>query len=160
MTLHQFEWNPEYQVRTRRATDTPVASSRKRLRLQIQLSKRPDASFTTQEARRVQCLNTKGCLPPLFKLHRNLEINVGNGEEPGGSHQTRDEALFIPAALLEESRGAPRNLKADLTSLRKHQWVPHVSTQLERTPKLPTTTPQNKKKKNTKFSPPHKMRPF
>ena len=103
MTLHQFEWNPEYQVRTRRATDTPVASSRKRLRFQIQLSKRPDTSFTTQEAKRLQCLNRKGDPPPLFRLHRNLEINVRNGEEHGGSHQTQDEALFIPAALLEES---------------------------------------------------------
>ena len=55
---------------------------------------------------------------------------------------TRDEALFIPAVTRDESRGAPRNLKADLTSLRKHTRVDQVPTQLERNPKLPSTTPQ------------------
>ena len=69
---------------------------------------------------------------------------------------TRDEALFIPAVMRDESRGAPRNSKADLTSLRKHERVPQVPIQLERNPKLPSTTP----KKTMKFSPPHKMRPF
>ena len=37
---------------------------------------------------------------------------------------TRDEALFIPAAMHEESRGAPRNAKGDLTSLRRHERSP------------------------------------
>ena len=55
---------------------------------------------------------------------------------------TRDEALFIPAATGEESRSAPRNLKADLTSLRKQEWVPQIPMQLERKPKLPTIAPQ------------------
>ena len=55
---------------------------------------------------------------------------------------TRDEALFIPAAICEESRVAPYNTEEDLTSLRRHERVPQVDTQLERNPKLPTTTPR------------------
>ena len=35
---------------------------------------------------------------------------------------TRDEALFIPAGMRGESRGAPRNAKGDLISLRRHEW--------------------------------------
>ena len=34
---------------------------------------------------------------------------------------TRDEAIFIPAAMCEESQGAPRNAKGNLTSLRRHE---------------------------------------
>ena len=37
---------------------------------------------------------------------------------------TRDEALFIPAVMHEESLGAPHNTKGDLTSMRRHQWSP------------------------------------
>ena len=55
---------------------------------------------------------------------------------------TRDEALFIHAVMQDKFLGAPRNSKADLTSLRKHEQVPQVPTQLERNPKLPTTIPQ------------------
>ena len=53
---------------------------------------------------------------------------------------TRDEVLFIPAGMHEESRGAPPNAKQDLTSLRIHKQVPQVNTLLERNPKLPATT--------------------
>ena len=55
---------------------------------------------------------------------------------------TRDEALFIHAVMRDKFRGAPRNSKADLTSLRKHERVPQVPIQLERNPKLPSTTPK------------------
>jgi len=37
---------------------------------------------------------------------------------------TRVEALFTPAAMHEESRGAPRNTKGDLSSLRRHERSP------------------------------------
>ena len=33
-----------------------------------------------------------------------------------------DEALFIPVGMCKESRGAPRNAKVDLISLRRHEW--------------------------------------
>ena len=49
---------------------------------------------------------------------------------------TPDEALFIPAAMQEECRGAPHKAKGDLTSLRRHERVSQVDTQLERNPKL------------------------
>ena len=81
MPLHRFEWNPKNQVTTQRGTDTPGASSRKSRSFQIQLDKRPDTPFTTREASRVPCLNTRRGLTPLFKLYRNPEIDVRNGEE-------------------------------------------------------------------------------
>ena len=56
---------------------------------------------------------------------------------------TRDEALLNPAAIRDESQGALRNSKADLTSLKKHEYIPEVPKQLDRNPKLPATTPQN-----------------
>ena len=37
---------------------------------------------------------------------------------------TRDEALFIHAAMREESRGAPRNDKGDLAFVRRHERSP------------------------------------
>ena len=65
-------------------------------------------------------------------MERNTEVPAS----------TQDEDLFIPAAMCEESRGAPRNAKGDLTSLRRQERVPQVDTQLERNPKFPTTTPR------------------
>ena len=56
---------------------------------------------------------------------------------------TQDEALSIPGAMHEKSRGANHKAKGDLTSLRRHEQVPQVDTQLERNPKLPATTPHN-----------------
>ena len=97
--------NTENKVTTRRATDTPVASSRKRCRFQIQLDKRPDTSFTTQEASRVQCLKTRRVLPPLFKLHRNLKMDVRNGEEPWGAHLN---SRWGPIHPCSDSRQIPR----------------------------------------------------
>ena len=41
MPRHLFECNPVDEVKTRRGTDTPVASSRKTHRFQIQLDKWP-----------------------------------------------------------------------------------------------------------------------
>ena len=44
-------------------------------------------------------------------MERNTEVPAS----------TRDEALFIPVAIREESRGAPPKAKGDLTSLRRHE---------------------------------------
>ena len=46
---------------------------------------------------------------------------------------TRDEALFIPVAIREESRGAPRNDKGDLTTLRRHERSPRATHNLRGT---------------------------
>ena len=45
------------------------------------------------------------------EMERNTEVPAS----------TRDEALFIPVAIREESRGAPPKAKGDLTSLRRHE---------------------------------------
>ena len=42
MPRHLFECNPKDEVRTRKGTDSPVASSGKSRRFQIQLDKWPD----------------------------------------------------------------------------------------------------------------------
>ena len=54
---------------------------------------------------------------------------------------TKDEVIFIHVAKREESQGALCNAKGDMTSLSKYQRVPQVDVQLERSPKLPATTP-------------------
>ena len=59
---------------------------------------------------------------------------------------TRDEALFIPEVMHEESRSAPHNAKENLTFLRRQELVPQVDMQLDRNPKLLVTispNPQN-----------------
>ena len=71
----------------------------------------------------------------MSEMERNTEVPAS----------TRDEALFNPATLHEESRGAPRNTKGDLTSLRRCEQVPQVDTQLERNPKLPPQLQANHK---------------
>ena len=43
---------------------------------------------------------------------------------PEASASTRDEVLFIPAAMCEKSQVAPHNTKGDLTSQRRHEWSP------------------------------------
>ena len=53
---------------------------------------------------------------------------------------TRDEATFIPVAMCEASRGAPHNAKGDLTSLRRHERVPQVTTQLEKNHEIPPSS--------------------
>ena len=50
----------------------------------------------------------------MSEMERNPEVPAS----------TRDEALFIRAALCEESRGVPHNAKGDLTSLKGHERVP------------------------------------
>ena len=72
----------------------------------------------------------------MSEVERNLEVPAS----------TRDEALSIPAALHEETRGAPHNAKGALTSLRRHERVPQDGTQLERNPELPATTPSKSRK--------------
>ena len=68
------------------------------------------------------CSNSTETLRSMSEMERNPEVHTS----------TRDEALFICAVMQEESRDAPRKSKVDLTSLRKHEWAPQVSTQLER----------------------------
>ena len=72
----------------------------------------------------------------MSEMERNPEVPAS----------TRDEALFIPEAMREESQNDPRNAKGDLTSLRRHEQVPQVDMQLERNPKLPATTPRKPQK--------------
>ena len=50
-------------------------------------------------------------------MERNTEVAASS----------RDQALFIPAAMHEESQGGPHNTKEDLTSLRKHEWSPRLT---------------------------------
>ena len=69
----------------------------------------------------------------MSEMERNPEVSAS----------TRDEALFLPAAMREDYQGAPRNAKGNLTSLTRHERVPQVDTQLERNNKLTATTPRN-----------------
>ena len=57
------------------------------------------------------CSNSAETLQSKSEMERNTEIHAS----------TRDEALLIPAAMHEESWGAPRNGKGDLTSLRRYE---------------------------------------
>ena len=66
----------------------------------------------------------------MSEMERNPEVPAS----------TRDDALFIPAAMHEEILGAPPKAKGDLASLRRYE---QVNMQLEKNPKLPTTTPCN-----------------
>ena len=68
----------------------------------------------------------------MSEMERNPEVPAS----------TRDEALFIPEVMREESQNDPRNAKGDLTSLRRHEWFPQVNMQLERNSKLPATMPR------------------
>ena len=60
-------------------------------------------------------------------MERNLEVPTS----------TRDEALFIPAVMREESRGAPRNDKGDLTSLRRQERSPRSTRKSRGTLRFP-----------------------
>ena len=68
----------------------------------------------------------------MSEVERNLEVPAS----------TRDEALSIPAALHEETRGALGNAKEDLTSLRRQEQVPQVDIHIEQNHNLPATTPR------------------
>ena len=70
MPGHLFQCNPEDEVTTRRGTDTPVASSGKTRRFQIQLDKCPVNPRTTGEASGVPFLNTRRGLTPVSTLQR------------------------------------------------------------------------------------------
>ena len=50
----------------------------------------------------------------MSEMKKNLQVPAS----------TRDEALFIPVVMSEESRGAPRNAKRDLTTLSRHEQFP------------------------------------
>ena len=80
----------------------------------MQLDKRPDTPFPTQEASRVSCLNTRRGLPPQFKLHRNPEIESEMERNPEVHASTRDEAPFIPVVMQEETRVDPPGPHATL----------------------------------------------
>ena len=58
-----------------------------------------------------------------------------------------------PAATAEESRGAPRDLGGDWTSLRPHEWVPEV-------PVITREEPRCNSRKTRRFSPERELRPF
>ena len=60
-------------------------------------------------------------------MFQSAETLISKSEmerKPEVPASTRDEALFIPAGIREESQGAPHNDKGDLTSLRRHEWSP------------------------------------
>ena len=97
-----------------------------------QLEREVELHASTQDEACLPCSNSTETLKLMSEMERNPEVPAS----------TRDEALFIPAVTEEEFRGAPCNSKVDLTSLRKHEWVSQVPTQLESNPELPTITPQ------------------
>ena len=60
-------------------------------------------------------------------MFQSAETLISKSEmerKPEVPASTGDEALFIPAAMHEESLGAPLNDKGDLTSLRRHGQSP------------------------------------
>ena len=78
---------------------------------------------------------------PLFQIRETPRLMSEMEWNPEVPESTLDEALFILQVMHEEFRGAPRNAKGDLTSLRRQELVPQVDMQLERNPNLPATTP-------------------
>ena len=62
----------------------------------------------------LSCSNSAETLRLKSEMQRNTEVPPS----------LRDEALFIPPVMREESQGGPCNAKGDLTSLRKHEWSP------------------------------------
>ena len=142
MPLNRFEWNTEYQVTTRRATDTRLhppkkdagskSNSTRGLTSHSQLKRQAECQAKTQDKACLPCSNSRETLTLMSEMERGPEVPTS----------ALDESLFIPAATQEEFRGAYCNSKADLTSLRKHKQVPRVFMQLQRNPKLSATTPQ------------------
>ena len=101
--------------------------SGKRCRFQIKLNKWPITRGRTPEASGVPFLNTIRGLTLLFQSAETLGSKSEMERKPEVPASTRDEALFIRAAMREESQGAPRNDKGDLTSLRRHERSPRVT---------------------------------
>ena len=89
-----------------------------------QLEREAELHASTQDEACLPCSNSTETLKLMSEMERNPEVPAS----------TRDEALFIPAVTEEEFRGAPCNLIADLTSLKKHEQVPQVPMQLEKNP--------------------------
>ena len=98
-----LECNPEDEVTTRSGTDTPVASSGKSRRFQIQLDKWPFTPCTTREVSGVPFLNTTRGLTLLSNSAETLRYKSEMERNPEVPTSTRDEALFIPAVMREES---------------------------------------------------------
>ena len=118
MTRHVFQCNPEDEVTTRRGTDTSVASFGKSRRFQIQLDNEltPHEQLDRQASSVLQHKTRPDSPVSTPQGHRDMSEMERNTEVPAS---TRGEALFKPAALCKESRGAPGNAKGDLTSLRR-----------------------------------------
>ena len=60
-------------------------------------------------------------------MFQSAETLISKSEmerKPEVPASTGDEALFIPAAMHEESQCDPRNAKGHLTTLRRHEWSP------------------------------------
>ena len=101
--LPQIECTPEYQVTTGRATDTPVASSRKKkkkhagskfnstrgLTPHSQLKRKAEFNASTQDEACLPCLNSTETVRSVSEMERKPEVPAS----------TRDEALFIPTAM-------------------------------------------------------------
>ena len=98
-----------------------------------QLERQGEFRASTQDEVWHLCSNSAETMRLISEMERNPEVPASTGHY----------ALFIPAAKLEESRDAHLNAKGYLSSLRRHERVPQVNTQLERNPKLPATTPCN-----------------
>ena len=100
-----------------------------------------------EESRGVPC-NAKGDLTCLKRHQRVPQVDTTlerNSNFPAATPRKPcmlDEALFIPAVMREESCSVPHKAKGDLTSMRRHEQVPQIDTQLERKHKLPATTPR------------------
>ena len=87
---------------------------------------------------RVAEIRQRPLLLRLLQAHAQLEFYFNSAETLGSKSEmernpevpisTQDEALFIPAAMCEQSQGAPPNAKGDLTSLRRHEWILQVDT--------------------------------
>ena len=73
----------------------------------------------------------------MFQSAETLGSKSEMERKPEVPASTRDEALFIPAMMHEESRGVPSNDKGHLTSLRRHEWSPRLTCNLRGTLHFP-----------------------
>ena len=131
-TESQHQWALTPQLHPPEKATGSKCNLTRGLTLHSHLEREVEFHNSTQHEAFLPCLNSTETLRSMTEMEMNPEVHAS----------TRDEALFILPATQEESRGAPCNSKADLTSLRKHEWVPQVPTHLESNPKLHTTTPQ------------------
>ena len=60
-------------------------ASRESHRSLCQLDGEPDTAGTVREESGYECLHSSKGLTPLWRLQRNLNINIGTGEENSGS---------------------------------------------------------------------------